>query len=150
MGTIGNHEKGREHRNMALLTDLLFTLLPTTRSLNQWEETSMASIDPCCDTRRRACLRSAQKTLPKLKGCTQRVDMTSGRCQLFRENGLLAKTRGSGKCAQGLPDINRWFPITSYPMGGPGRTRSCRKTTLNTFYKLLNVKMAKNTKNGHF
>ncbi len=30
MGTLGVHGKGQEHRNKALLVDLLFTILPAT------------------------------------------------------------------------------------------------------------------------
>ena len=127
MGTIASPEKRREHRNMALLRDPLFTILPTTRSSNQWEETSMASIDPCCDTRRRVCLRSAQKVLPKSKRCDQRGDMTSGKCKLFGENGSLAKTRGSGKMCSRPSRYQPVAPDNVIPYGRPWKNQEMPK-----------------------
>ena len=54
--------------------------------LDPREETSTASIDSCCGAWSRVYLRSARKTLPKSRRCTQFRDMTSRRWQLFQEN----------------------------------------------------------------
>ena len=74
---------------------------------------------PGHDAETRAYLRSVRKTSPKLKRCTQRGDMTSGRCQFFDESDLSAETRGSGKMCSRSSRCQQMVPDCAIPCGRP-------------------------------
>ena len=160
MGTLGVHGKGRQHRNMTLLVSPTSTVMPTTRFLDPSEKTSPASIDSCYGVGRSLYLRCVWRTLLKSKRCTQRGDMTSGRCQLFDETGRPAGPGVVEKCAQGCPDFKQWFPLLIPLLYLFGRSsenaRRCRDnidecilmTYVNGYFTWKQLQ--KNTNNGHF
>ena len=81
--SLGGHGRSREHRDLAHLMCLCFTVLPVTRSLDPWERTSVTPTDLYRGARGSAYPRCARRTLPRSKRRIQRGHTTSGRCQFF-------------------------------------------------------------------
>ena len=95
-----NHRKPREETGTARYVTFersLSTILLFTCYLDPWERMLRTPIDPRYNAGRRACLKSARRTLPQSKRHSQRRDLTNGRCQLFYKTSQSAEIRGSGK-----------------------------------------------------
>ena len=125
--SIGGLGKRWEPRDLTLLRELLSAILPATPYLDAWEEALTTPTGPGHDAGRHTCLRAAQKTLPKSKRCTQRGDMTRGRCQLFDEMDSSAETRGSGKTCTRPSRYQGMILDDAITYGRPWRTRRCSR-----------------------
>ena len=138
MGTLGDHGKRREHRNMTLLVCPPLTVLSTTRFSDQWENTSTTSIDPFFWVERKFEPRCVRRTLPKSRRRTQRGERISGRCQVFDEIGQSGRTRGYGKTCSKLSRCQPMIPSSAMPCGlrEPGDEEI---TSMSPFYRHLKM-----------
>ena len=101
---------------MAILMCLFFTILSITPSLEPWDRTLRTPIDLYRGARGSV---HPRRTLPRSKGRTRYVDMTSGRCQLFDEMSQSAETRGSGKMCSRPSRCQPMVPDNAIPYGRP-------------------------------
>ncbi len=155
IGTLGSHGRRRELRDMTFLMRLLFTISPTTRSLDQCQKTLTTPIHLHYGVGGSANPRCARKTSPRSKGRTQRGDMTSGRCQLFDRISQSAETRASGKMCQRPSRCQPMVPGDAIPCGRPWENqdmqkRGRRRHFIHICNGALYMKMVESTKKANF